>query len=105
MPSHAVNPVFRSLTRPLLLLGVDRCVFGFLLMITFAYFNLFNAFLSAVVLFVALWTGARLAQRSDPQFLRILLGSGRWRFRYDSAKWSPTLKRGGAGRGSAQRFI
>jgi type IV secretory pathway VirB3-like protein len=89
MPTHAINPVFKALNRPLLLLGVERKLFFFLLTTSFAFFNLSSTLAPAVALFVALWSGARLAQRLDPQFLRIVLNSRRWRARYDPAKWSP----------------
>jgi type IV secretory pathway VirB3-like protein len=105
MSSHSINPVFRALNRQMLLLGVERRLFFFLLISSLAFFQLFNALAPAIALFVALWNCARLAQCSDPQFLRVLLSSGRWRFRYDSAKWSPTIERGGSLRGSAQGLI
>jgi type IV secretory pathway TrbD component len=99
--NHTINPVFRSLNRELLLFGVERKLFFFLLSSSFAFFNLSGALAPALVLFVALWAGARLARRADPQFLRIALNSRRWRARYDPAKWSPTEQRGGTRRGPA----
>ncbi len=98
MPTPVINPVFRALNRPLLLLGVERRLFFFLLTATFAFFNLSGSLAPAIVLFVALWSGARLAQSRDPQFLRIVLNSRRWRALYDPAKIE---RRGGAPRGLA----
>ena len=91
--SHTINPVFRGLNRPLLLLGVDRRLFFFLLSASLAFFELSSALAPALMLFVVLWTGARLAQRRDPHFLRIVM-TRRFTARYDPAKWSPPEEKG-----------
>ena len=78
----------------MLLIGVDRRMFFFLLCASFALFNLSSALAPAAVLFVVLWGGARMAQGRDPQLLRIVLNSRRWRRRYDSAKFCPEVGKG-----------
>ena len=99
--NHITNPVFRSLNRPLLLLGIDRRIFFVLLSASFALFNLTSALAPAIALFVALLIGARLAQKADPQFPWIVLSSRRFRARYDPAKFSATEETGGRPRGFA----
>jgi type IV secretory pathway VirB3-like protein len=102
MAKPKVSAVFRSLNRPMLLLGIDRRLFFFLLCASFALFNLSNALAPAAVLFAVLWCGARMAQGRDPQLLRIVLNSRRWRRRYDPGKFCPEGEKGGGSRGSAQ---
>ncbi len=91
---RTLNPVFRSLNRPLLVLGVDRRLFFFLLACCFALFVASSSLVPTLVLFVLLWSGARLATRRDAQFLRIALNSRRLGVRYDPAKFSPRPGRG-----------
>jgi type IV secretory pathway TrbD component len=81
-----INPVFRSLNRPLLLLGLDRRLLFFLLTSAVAIFELSGALAPALVLFIALWTAARFATQKDTQALRIVLNSRRFSARYDPAK-------------------
>jgi type IV secretory pathway VirB3-like protein len=103
--SHTINPVFRSLNRPLLLLGVERKLFFFLLSSSLAFFNLSGALAPAIILFIVLWAGARFATRKDQQFLSILLNTRRFAARYDPAKFSPTEEKGAASRGFAQKAV
>lgn len=90
-----INPVFRSLNRPLLVLGVERRLFFFLLTSCFALFVGAGALVPSLVLFVLLWSAARLATRTDKEFFRIALNTRRLAVRYDPAK------RGEAGRKGA----
>jgi type IV secretory pathway VirB3-like protein len=89
---QTINPVFRALNRPLLLLGVERKLFFLLLTISFALFVVTSALLSSVLLFVLLWSGAKLARSIDPNFFQIVLNSRRQAVRYDPAKFSPDGK-------------
>jgi type IV secretory pathway TrbD component len=84
--NRTINPAFRSLNRPLLLLGVDRRLFFFLLSSSLSLFELSGSPIPALVLFVALWAAARFAAQKDPRFLRIVLNSRRFSARYDPAK-------------------
>jgi type IV secretory pathway TrbD component len=86
--NHKINPTFRSLNHPLLLLGVERKLFFVLVTTSFALFNLSGALVPALVLFSVALTGARLAERKDRQYFRILMNSQRWRVRYDPARRS-----------------
>jgi type IV secretory pathway VirB3-like protein len=97
--------VFRSLNRPLTLLSVDRKITFAVLSFSLGFFELSGALVPALILFVALWTGARLAQQKDPKFLQIVLNTRRFSARYDPAKWSPTEEKGAASRGLVQKTV
>lgn len=85
---HAVRPVYRALSKPLTVLGVERRLFFAVLMLAVLMFNLFGEVLPALVVFAVLWLAARSATRTDPQILRIIINSNRFAARYDPAKWS-----------------
>jgi len=78
--------VYKALHRPLTVWGVDRRLFFLALMMGAAMFNLFYSFLAALLTFVSLYGFARWSTKRDPQMLRILLSSSRFRVRYDAAK-------------------
>ena len=83
------NPVFRSLNRPLTILGAERKLFFFALVMGACVFNLLNSLAGAVGMFFALYLFARWATRTDPQILRFLLTAAKLRNQYDPAKFSP----------------
>ena len=83
------NPVFRTLNRPLTILGAERKLFFFALVIGACVFNLLNSLAGAVVMFFALYLFARWATRTDPQILRFLLNSAKVRTQYDPMKFEP----------------
>ena len=85
---QTINPVFRGLNRHLLILGIDRRLFFVLLTFSFAMFVVMSAFLSSLLLFVLLWSAAKLARSIDPQFFQIAFNSRRQAARYDPAKFS-----------------
>jgi len=80
------RPVYKALHRPLTVCGVDRRLFFLALMMGAATFNLFYSFLAGLLMFAALYVFALWATRHDPQMLRILLSSARFRSRYDAIK-------------------
>src|ERR1700736_3343160 len=84
-----VNPVFRSLNTPLTLLGAERKLFFFALVIGAAVFNLLHTFLGGLLLFALLYSFARWATKNDPQILRLLLNSAKTRAQYDPMKFAP----------------
>ena len=61
------NPVFRSLNRPLTLMGAERKLFFFALVMGAGVFNLLHAFLGGILMFCLLYGLARWANRTDPQ--------------------------------------
>ncbi len=80
------RPVYRALHRPLTVCGVDRRLFFLALLMGAATFNLFYSFLAGLLVAGGLYGFARWATTHDPQMLRILLSSSRFRTRYDAAK-------------------
>jgi type IV secretory pathway TrbD component len=87
------NPVFRSLNRPLTILGAERKLFFFALILGAGVFNVLNSLLGAIAMFFALYLFARWATRTDPEILRFLLNSTRTRTQYDPVKFAPILVR------------
>ena len=86
--SHAptAHPVYRSLNKPLAIAGAERKLFFLALVMGGATFNLFGSLLSGVLMFLVLYILARWATVADPQILRILLNSSKFKPRYDPAK-------------------
>jgi len=83
-PSYRV--VYKALHRPLTVCGVDRRLFFLSLTMGAATFNLFYSLLAGVLMFVVLYGFAVWATTHDPDMLRILLASSRFRPRYDAIK-------------------
>jgi type IV secretory pathway TrbD component len=83
-----INPVHRSLSRPLTILGAERKLFFFAMCLGAATFNLLGSLLGGVLMFFLLYLVARWATRTDPQILRFLLTAARLRAQYDPMKFS-----------------
>ena len=83
------NLVFRSLNRPLTILGAERKLFFFALVMAACVFNLFSTLMGALGMFFALYLFARWATRTDPQILRFLLNSAKVQTQYDPMKFAP----------------
>jgi type IV secretory pathway TrbD component len=83
------RPVHKALHRTLTVCGVDRRLFFLALLMGAATFNLFYSFLAGLLMFVGLYGFALWTTKRDPQMLRILLSSSRFRPRYDPAKHIP----------------
>lgn len=81
-----INRVYRSINRPLTILGAERKLFFLALMTGVGLFNFFGSLFAGLLAFLALWLLAAWSTRTDPQMLRILLNSSRARIRYDAAK-------------------
>ena len=87
MPSEPiVHRVHKSINRPLTILGTERGLFFLAMGIGGATFNFFGNLPGGVIMFVALLVFGRWATRTDPQILRILLNSSKFRSCYDPAK-------------------
>jgi type IV secretory pathway TrbD component len=80
------NPIHRSLSRPLTILGVERKLFFAAMVMGAATFNFFGSLLGGILMFVVLFLAARMATASDPQLIRILLNASKFKSRYDPAK-------------------
>jgi len=91
-----INPVQRSLSRPLTILGAERKLFFFAMCLGAGTFNLLGSLAGGVLMFLLLYCFARWATRTDPQLLRLLLHSAKLRALYDPAKFAPVLLRSSA---------
>ncbi len=87
--TRRVNPVHRSISRPLTILGAERKLFFFAMCIGAGTFNLLGSLFGGVLMFLLLYFAARWATETDPQILRFLLTSPRLRTQYDPSKFSP----------------
>ena len=81
-----INPVLRSLSRPLTILGAERKLFFFAMCLGAATFNLLGTLLGALLIFLLLYFVARWATTTDPQILRLLIRAAKFRSQYDPAK-------------------
>ena len=83
-----MNLVYKALNKPLTILGAERKLFFVALIMGAATFNLFGSLLEGLLIFGSLFLMAQWATRTDPQILRILLNSSKFRREYDPAKYS-----------------
>jgi len=81
-----INPIHRSLNKPLTILGVERKLFFFSMLIGAGVFNFFGSLLGGLLMFAVLFFAARMATADDPQLLRILINASKFKLRYDPAK-------------------
>jgi type IV secretory pathway TrbD component len=86
MQTPTTYPVYRSLNKPLTIWGAERRLFFMALVMGAATFNFFGSLFGGVLMFAALVITARWATARDPQLLRILLNSARFKLQYDPAK-------------------
>jgi type IV secretory pathway TrbD component len=82
-----INPTHKAINKPLTILGAERKLFFVALIMGAATFNLFGSLLGGLLLFGSLFLMAQWATRTDPQILRIVLNSGKFRREYDPAKY------------------
>ena len=87
------NHVFRSMNRPLTILGAERKLFFFALVLGACVFNLLDSLSGGLGIFAALFLLARWATKTDPQILRLLINSSGARTQYDPMKFEPTRLR------------
>ena len=88
-PRPTCRPVYKAVHRTLTVCGVDRRLFFLALLMGAATFNLFYSFLAGLLTFATLYVFALWTTKRDPQMLRILLSSSRFRTRYDAVKHTP----------------
>jgi type IV secretory pathway TrbD component len=88
-----INPVQRSLSRPLTILGAERKLFFFAMCLGAGTFNLLGSLLGGVLMFLLLYFVARWATATDPQILRLLLRAAKLRRQYDPMKLAPVAVR------------
>jgi type IV secretory pathway TrbD component len=80
--------VYKSINKLLTIWGAERRLFFVAALMGAATFNFFGSLRSGLVMFGALFAFARWATVYDPQILRILLNSARFRAHYDPAKFA-----------------
>jgi type IV secretory pathway TrbD component len=85
--SPRLQPVYASVNTPLTIGGADRRLFFVALVVGGATFTLFGSLLAGLLMFLALYVGARWVTQRDPQLLRIVLRSATSRRRYDPGKF------------------
>jgi type IV secretory pathway TrbD component len=83
------NRVFKSLNRPLTILGAERRLFFVALVMGGAIFTLMHSLLGGILFFAVGVIAAQRLTKYDVEILRVLLNSARFRIRYDAMKWSP----------------
>src|SRR5258705_13811582 len=88
------RPVYKALHRPLTVCGVDRRLFFLALMMGAGTFNLFYSFAAGLLMFVALYGFALLTTKRDPEMLRIVLPSPRFKNRYDAGQQNGSVHEG-----------
>lgn len=91
-----INPVQRSLSRPLTILGAERKLFFFAMCLGAATFNLLGSLLGGILIFFLLFFVARWATVTDPQILRLLFLAAKVRRQYDPLKFQPVAVEGEA---------
>ena len=84
-----LNRVSKSINKPLTFWGAERRLFFLAVIVAAATFNFFASLVSGIVMFAGLYGFARWATRTDPQILRILLNSAKFRRHYDPARRAP----------------
>ena len=87
MQTRRTNSVYKALNKPLTILGAERRLFFSALILGGATFNLFGSLFCGLLLFIALLIAAQWATRTDPQLLRILLNSSKFKKQYDPLKF------------------
>src|SRR5215467_11114725 len=84
-----INPVQRSISRPLTILGAERKLFFFAMCLGAATFNLLGSLFGGLLMFLLLYVLARWATATDPQILKLLFHAAKLRRQYDPAKFVP----------------
>jgi len=84
-----INPVQRSLSRPLTILGAERRLFFFAMCLGAGTFNLLGSLLGGVLMFLLLYFLACWATVTDPQILKLLFHAAKLRREYDPVKLTP----------------
>lgn len=79
-----MNQVYNAANKRLLMFGVERTVFSASLLAAIVVFWIFGL-IAAIVIFGALFAGAKWMTREDPKMAEILMAASKMSRRYDSA--------------------
>ena len=88
MTERRINTVYKVINKPLTIMGAARDLFFLSDVLGAGMFNLFNSLLGGLLIFVAGVLAGRYATQKDPQIIRILLASQKFRNQYDPMKFS-----------------
>ncbi|HLZ44875.1 MAG TPA: VirB3 family type IV secretion system protein [Gemmatimonadales bacterium] len=80
------HAVYKSMIRPLTVMGVERRLFFLALLLGAATFNLFYSLVGGLLVFAIVYAFARVCATVDAQMLPILLRSLAGHARYDTAR-------------------
>jgi len=83
-----INVTHKAMNKTLTILGAERKLFFVALIMGAATFNLMGSLVGGLLIFGSLFLMAQWATRTDPQILRIVLNSGKFRREYDPAKYN-----------------
>ncbi len=81
------------MNKPLTIWGAERRLFFLAAILGGATFNFFGSLMGGILMFVGLFLAARWATATDPEILRILLNSAKFRSQYDPAKFEDSQHR------------
>lgn len=85
--ARRLTPCYRSLNKPLTIMGVERRLLFWACMAAGLALNLVGSLVAALMVFITMLVFARWATERDPQILRLFIDSMRRRPRYDAAKF------------------
>jgi type IV secretory pathway TrbD component len=80
------NRMYKTMNRPLTVLGAERRLFFVALISGGAVFSLMHSLLGGIVLFIVGVIVAQRATKYDVEILRVLMNSTKFRRRYDPMK-------------------
>jgi type IV secretory pathway VirB3-like protein len=86
LKDRRVNRVYKTMNRPLTILGVERRLFFVSLVSGGGVFSLLHSLLGGLGLFIAGLIVARIATNKDVEILRVLFNAGKFSVRYDPMK-------------------
>ncbi len=88
MNDRRINTVYNVINKPLTIMGAARDLFFLAAILGAGIFNLFESLLGGIVIFIVGVVAARYATQKDPQIIRILLASQKFKSQYDPSKFS-----------------
>ncbi len=88
MTDRRINTVYKVINKPLTIMGAARDLFFLSAVLGAGIFNLFGSLLGGLLIFGVGVLAGRYATQKDPQIIRILLASQKFRVQYDPAKFS-----------------
>ena len=80
------NRMYKTMNRPLTVLGAERRLFFVALISGGAVFSLMHSLLGGIALFIVGVIVAQRATKYDVEILRVLMNSTKFRWRYDPMK-------------------